>query len=166
LARDSQPKSRIPSLGRNGGGWVALQFLALGAAFVGAFRVRGDADGQLLNAVVALGCALIVLGVVVLILGFRNLGASVSMMPRPVDGGMLVVDGIYTYIRHPFYLGLMLVMVGFSVAMDSVVGLALDIVLAVVLDLKSRREEVWLRERYQGYEQYAARTKRFVPFVY
>ena len=166
MADGTPPSSHVPSLGRNGGGWVLLQFVALGAAFTGAWRFRGDAEGQLLTVLVALGSALIVLGVVVLVFGFRNLGHSVSILPRPVEGGTLVVDGIYTYIRHPFYLGLMLVMAGFSVAMDSVVGLVLCVVLEIVLDLKSRREEIWLRERYSGYEQYAARTKRFVPYVY
>ena len=41
------------------------------------------------------------------------------------------------------------------------------VALALLLDLKSRREEAWLRERVDGYEDYYRRTpRRFVPFVY
>ena len=38
--------------------------------------------------------------------------------------------------------------------------------LALVLDLKRRREEVWLLERYPGYAAYRARTRALVPFLY
>ncbi len=39
--------------------------------------------------------------------------------------------------------------------------------LAVFLDAKSRREELWLVERVPGYEDYRRRTKRrLLPFVY
>jgi hypothetical protein len=36
----------------------------------------------------------------------------------------------------------------------------------VVLDLKSRREEVWLTQKYPGYAALARRTKKFVPGIY
>lgn len=32
--------------------------------------------------------------------------------------------------------------------------------------LKSAREEAWLSEAYPGYDSYARRTRRFIPFVY
>jgi len=33
-------------------------------------------------------------------------------------------------------------------------------------DLKSRREERWLEERYPGYAAYRARTRRLIPGLY
>ena len=60
----------------------------------------------------------------------------------------------------------MIVGVGWSVAMDSLAALIVAVIFAVFLDLKSRREEAWLREQYPAYASYAARTKRFVPYVY
>jgi protein-S-isoprenylcysteine O-methyltransferase Ste14 len=50
--------------------------------------------------------------------------------------------------------------------MASLLALGLALALAVLLDLKARREEVWLREKYPGYAEYAGHTKRFVPGVY
>jgi protein-S-isoprenylcysteine O-methyltransferase Ste14 len=35
-----------------------------------------------------------------------------------------------------------------------------------VLDIKRRREEAWLVERYPGYTAYLARTKALLPFLY
>jgi protein-S-isoprenylcysteine O-methyltransferase Ste14 len=45
-------------------------------------------------------------------------------------------------------------------------GLGLSVLLAVVLDLKTRREEIFLREQFPGYAAYAARTRKFIPLVY
>ena len=38
--------------------------------------------------------------------------------------------------------------------------------LAVTLDLKRRREELWLAERFEGYAAYRQRTKALIPFLY
>ena len=39
--------------------------------------------------------------------------------------------------------------------------------LIALLDLKARREEAWLEERYAGYEAYRLRTPhRFVPWLF
>jgi protein-S-isoprenylcysteine O-methyltransferase Ste14 len=40
------------------------------------------------------------------------------------------------------------------------------VLLAGWLDLKSRREEAWLVERYPAYAEYRARTARFVAGLY
>jgi protein-S-isoprenylcysteine O-methyltransferase Ste14 len=44
--------------------------------------------------------------------------------------------------------------------------LTLTVALALFFDLKSRREEAWLVERYVGYQTYMTRTCRFVPWLY
>jgi protein-S-isoprenylcysteine O-methyltransferase Ste14 len=56
---------------------------------------------------------------------------------------------------------------GWAIVFDSIAGLAFAVALAVVLDLKARREELWLTERYPAYETYRQRTRhRLLPFVY
>jgi protein-S-isoprenylcysteine O-methyltransferase Ste14 len=87
-------------------------------------------------------------------------------MPKPKPDGELVVDGVYAFVRHPIYLGIMLVAFGWSVAMDSLYALIVALIYVVFYDLKSRREEAWLREQFPDYRVYAAHTKRFVPYVY
>jgi protein-S-isoprenylcysteine O-methyltransferase Ste14 len=87
-------------------------------------------------------------------------------MPRPIDDAVLISDGIYRSLRHPIYAGVMLLGIGWALLTASVFALGLALLLAVVLDLKARREEVWLRERFAGYAEYATRTRRFLPGVY
>lgn len=163
---ETPTQSNLPALGRRGGGWVLIQFLLIGALVAAGVRGRGDIDGPLLLAAMAVGCTLIALGSVLIFWGIRALNRSVSPMPAPVANGELVESGPYAYVRHPIYLGIDLVSFGFAVAMDSVIALIVAVIFTVFLDLKSRREESWLRAQYPGYEAYARRVKRLVPYFY
>ena len=163
---DLTKPSRIPKLGQRGGGWVFIQFVLFWVLMAAGVRGKGDLDGPTLLLAVTLGTLLIVIGAVLIFKGIRGLRDSVTPMPKPKEDGTLIVDGVYAYVRHPIYLGVMLVAFGWSVAMDSLLALITAVVYAAFLDLKSRREEAWLRQQYPDYVVYAAHTKRFVPYVY
>ena len=55
---------------------------------------------------------------------------------------------------------------GWSIATVSPLALVPTVLLALLFDAKSRREEAWLTERVRGYAAYRARTRKFVPGVY
>jgi protein-S-isoprenylcysteine O-methyltransferase Ste14 len=56
--------------------------------------------------------------------------------------------------------------VGGSLTRASIAGLLASAALLVVLELKRRREEAWLEQRYPGYAAYRARTKRLIPWIW
>jgi len=136
------------------------------AVFLVGFFVNAHWSGAPRFAVSVAGATLIVAGLALAYLGIRDLDRSISPMPRPTETSVLIQDGIYRRLRHPIYAGLILVALGWSLLMASLAALVLALLLAVILDLKARREEVWLRERYPGYAAYATHTKRFVPGIY
>jgi len=158
--------SRLPSLGPRGEGWVALQMLLLLAIASGGWLFRGAWSGVVQQVLLVVGGLLVVAGLAIAALGVVSLGPSLSAMPRPTDQAVQISHGVYGRIRHPIYAGLVCAAVGWSLVTASLVALALSGVLAVVLDLKARREEEWLRERFADYPAYAARTKRFIPRLY
>jgi protein-S-isoprenylcysteine O-methyltransferase Ste14 len=163
---DTPRSSLLPSLGKRGGGWVLIQGILIWVLVAAGVRGKGDLDGPQLLLSFGVGVILIALGTWLIFSGVRGLRDSVTPMPKPADSATLIVDGIYSHMRHPIYLGLILVGFGWSVAMDSLAALIVATVLAVFYDLKARREEAWLRERYPDYAAYARTTKRFVPYVY
>ena len=104
-----------------------------------------------------------VAGVAMVAGGAASLGHSLTPNPRPRAGATLRDSGLYGVVRHPIYGGVMLCALGWSLWF-SPAALGPTALTVAVLDLKSRREEAWLEDRYPGYAGYRARVpKRFLP---
>ena len=158
--------SRLPSLGPRGEGWLLLQLLLLLAIAGTAMALPMQVDGSTEKIARVVGFVGLVGGLITFGLGVVTLGGSLSPLPKPLASAELVDRGIYRFIRHPIYTGLVLAALGGSIYAVSPVALVFTLALAVVLDLKARREEIWLREHYPGYAAYSERTKKFIPLVY
>lgn len=158
--------SRLPALGPRGEGWFLVQLVLLAGVAAAGLFLGGTWTGGARFAGAVAGGALFVGGIALAVLGVRDLDRSVSPLPFPTEHGTLVEHGIYRRIRHPIYLGVFASAVGFGLIMASAVALLLSLALGALLDLKARREEAWLGERYPGYAAYKQRTRRFVPSVY
>jgi protein-S-isoprenylcysteine O-methyltransferase Ste14 len=158
--------SRIPALGPRGEGWLFLQLLLLLAIAATAIAFPSPVGSSIEQMARVLGLVVLIGGLIVFALGIITLGRSLSPLPAPLPSAELVERGIYRFIRHPIYTGLILAGLGGSIYAVSPLALLLTGALAVVLDLKSRREEIWLRERFAGYAAYVARTRRFIPGLY
>jgi protein-S-isoprenylcysteine O-methyltransferase Ste14 len=105
-------------------------------------------------------------GVWIAFRGIRELGTNLTAVPAPRRNASLVEAGIYARVRHPIYAGVIAVSVGWALVAVSLPALLVAGALALWLDLKSRREEVWLVAHHPGYAGYRRRTRRFVPGVY
>jgi protein-S-isoprenylcysteine O-methyltransferase Ste14 len=77
----------------------------------------------------------------------------------------VVAQGIYRYVRHPIYVGDLLLLLGLELALNSWLVLGV-LILAPVVMLKAINEERMLAEELPGYSAYRDRSKRFIPFVY
>lgn len=77
----------------------------------------------------------------------------------------VVANGIYAYVRHPIYIGDLLLLLGLELALNSwlVIGV---LILAPVVMLKAIKEERMLAGELPGYEAYCQRSKRFIPYVF
>jgi protein-S-isoprenylcysteine O-methyltransferase Ste14 len=118
----------------------------------------------LLVAALFLGPGLTPFGWVVAILGLAlvvwasvTMGKSLTPFPRPKRGGELVVHGPFRFVRHPIYLGGVLVALGLSLVF-SAYALLFTAALAVFWLAKARLEERHLVERFPGYADYRRRT--------
>ncbi|MCX5801221.1 MAG: isoprenylcysteine carboxylmethyltransferase family protein [Candidatus Eisenbacteria bacterium] len=77
----------------------------------------------------------------------------------------VVQTGLYRFIRHPSYTGLLLAFMGLGVSsanLLSILGLLIPIALAV-LNRVAKEEKALLSSLGSEYAAYCARTKRFIP---
>ncbi|MBV8100358.1 MAG: isoprenylcysteine carboxylmethyltransferase family protein [Verrucomicrobia bacterium] len=79
----------------------------------------------------------------------------------------LKTDGLYRYIRHPSYTGLIATMIGLVLIFRSAIGLIFIIPLFLFLVSRMNDEERFLEGHFgDEYRNYRLRTNRLVPFVY
>lgn len=109
------------------------------------------------------GVLFIAPGIIILFISFKNLGRSLTANPVPLDKGNLVETGIYKYVRHPIYTGLLLAMLGTVVQSMDIVKFLVWLALLALLTYKAIFEESLLAKKYPGYVEYMKRTGRFVP---
>ncbi len=79
-------------------------------------------------------------------------------------GGGLVTGGVYRWLRHPQYLGLILVVVAFTLMWPTLPTLLMAPVLIVMYVRLARREDRELARRFAwGFAAHVARTPAFTP---
>jgi len=80
------------------------------------------------------------------------------------SNGELVTDGIYRYVRHPQYLGLIVITVGLLIQWPTIITVAMWPVLVVMYYRLSKKEEKEAIEAFgERYEEYKRNTPRFLP---
>ena len=107
----------------------------------------------------------VVLGLGLMVAAGTTLGRGLTAVPLPNAHATLRTGGLYRFVRHPIYSGLLLAAAALAVASGSVFRLVVFVLLAALLSIKARWEERRLAARFAGYGAYAARTPRFVPFL-
>ncbi len=97
----------------------------------------------------------------------RVLGRFYTRTLRVAQGQTIVQDGPYRWIRHPGYLGMILMWVGVSASTGNAIVMA--VVLVVILAAYHNRiynEEKMLMSTLPGYGEYRSHTWRLIPGIY
>ena len=98
----------------------------------------------------------------VFVLG-RRFSGLVAIQPEH----RLVSSGLYGIIRHPSYLGLFVLSLGWGLVFRSGVGVILAVLTLPVVLARIDAEERLLSETFGAeYDAYRARTWRLIPYVY
>jgi protein-S-isoprenylcysteine O-methyltransferase Ste14 len=156
--------ANLPALGPHGEGWVAGQVVLIGAILV--FGLAGPSwPRAVAPAATTVGVLLLIVGLGVMVLGAGALGRSLTPLPKPRQTSSLTDGGIFGWVRHPMYGGALVAALGWSFA-ASPVALLPTAAAGLFVELKSRREELWLCERYPRYASYRRRVRwKFVPGI-
>lgn len=112
------------------------------------------------------GWAIALLGLMIVLKAFFDLGPNLTPLPRPKESGELVQTGLYGWVRHPLYCGLLLLLGGVAIALKSWPHLGLTLVLLLVLNAKANREETWLSQKFPGYAAYQQQVSKLIPGVF
>ncbi len=143
--------------------FVLIQFVLFGvfAALLIVFPVGGG--------LVLPGFLIVIAAFAVIALGIlehmRRNAALPNVTPTPNQNVGLVETGVYKWIRHPIYTGVISGAFGAALAHGHIVPLLMTVVFVVFFGQKARFEESMLCSVYPQYAEYMTRTGRFVPGI-
>jgi protein-S-isoprenylcysteine O-methyltransferase Ste14 len=137
--------------------FVVIQFLCLGLIAITGPLIP---DNTALLVIELLGIGLGIWAILTMRIGNFNI------TPDPLSWSKLVKSGPYRLIRHPMYLALLLTTLPLVINHFTPFRFITWMILLVDLLLKLHFEENLLVNKLAGYEQYADRSYRLIPFVY
>jgi protein-S-isoprenylcysteine O-methyltransferase Ste14 len=101
-----------------------------------------------------------------LLSGSLELGSNLTPLPHPKHDGELVTSGVYGLVRHPIYSGVIFLAIAYSFWQLSFVHAIGAIILLLFFDIKARKEESWLSNKFSDYDQYRSQVKKLIPWIY
>jgi protein-S-isoprenylcysteine O-methyltransferase Ste14 len=115
----------------------------------------------------AIGLVLMLAGGALAVAGLLGLGReNLTALPYPRDESTLVVTGPYRLVRNPIYSGLIFGAFGYALWVNGWLTLGYALLLFIFFDIKSRKEERWLAEKFPDYGAYQQRVRKLIPWVY
>lgn len=113
------------------------------------------------------GVLLMAVGLAFAVGAIVRLGPNLTPLPYPKDRAELVDTGPYAFVRHPIYSGVFFAAVGWALFVHGWLTLLYAVGAFVFVDMKSRREERWLAEKFgEPYADYQRRVHKLIPWVY
>lgn len=115
-----------------------------------------------------LGILLMLIGLATRYSAARTLGAFYTRTLQVLDKHCLVQAGLYRIIRHPGYLGTLLIGGGAGLAVNNWIVFLVALIAQLISKLyRIRVEETMLQKALgKAYKDYAERTWRLIPYVY
>ncbi|MBU1142426.1 MAG: isoprenylcysteine carboxylmethyltransferase family protein [Firmicutes bacterium] len=112
-----------------------------------------------------LNIAFAILGLIMIIFGWQ---AIYHGYWKHVKGtGHIVSSGIYKYIRHPQYAGLIMIAFGMLLGWATIPTLILfPLIVYMYVRLAKKEENDMINEFGEEYRAYMKKTKRFIPLIY
>ncbi len=110
--------------------------------------------------------AVILGGYLIIFLVFRE-NSYASRIVEVDQTQKVITTGLYSIVRHPMYLGVLIMYLPTPLALGSYYGLIPMAFLPVALVLRILNEEKVLRENLNGYVEYCEKTRyRLIPFIW
>lgn len=109
------------------------------------------------------GVLIFILGTILIVVAVLQLNINLSAFPSPLADSKLIETGVFKYIRHPIYAGLILAFFGYAIVDDSGYKLLISVGLLIWFYIKSVYEETLLIEKFPEYVEYKKRAGRFFP---
>jgi protein-S-isoprenylcysteine O-methyltransferase Ste14 len=141
--------------------FVCIQLLLFLCYFIPLFTITFQINRFLKYGALASG----IMGLLIIAIAILQLNKNLTPFPTPKENGTLVQNGLYKFVRHPIYSGIILMAISFGLYYCSIWKISIGLALWILFYFKSTYEERMLSEHFARYKAYQKTTSRFFPFL-
>lgn len=161
-------KSKVAASGDKRSLWWLYALITLGYALsfsIGATRIGRIHDW---NTFFIVGMVLFIIGFTIRIHSLLTLKQYFTYSVGKVVDHKLIETGLYKFIRHPGYLGQLIIFIGISTSISNWLSILLMMIpISVGFIYRIKVEEIFMTEQMgKNYMDYQKRTKRLIPMIY
>ncbi|MFZ5989465.1 MAG: methyltransferase family protein [Bacillota bacterium] len=116
-----------------------------------------------LSGYIPLAIRMLLLGISLYFVFYISRQAHVVVLNR---NAKLITDGVFSRVRHPIYLAMLLLYLGLSLSVLSLLSMGLWVLIFLFYNYIAGYEEKYLLSKYgKEYVQYKEKVRRWIPIV-
>jgi len=168
IRQKQKRKQEIVQSGDKASLWMLSAFIAIG--YLLSFSIGATRIGRIYHwdTFFAIGVFLTIVGLIIRINSILTLKQHFTYTVTQIEHHQLIETGLYKYIRHPGYLGQLIIFIGISTSISnwlSVLFMMIPVLYGYINRI--RVEERFMTEHMgTNYIDYQKRTKRLIPGIY
>ncbi len=168
MSSRQQEKREISKTGDKGSIWLLIISISLG--FWLSFIIASTKIGRIYhwNTFFLVGSILALIGLIIRVISILTLKQQFTYTVTKIEKHELIETGLYKIIRHPGYLGQLIIFLGISTCLSNWISI-IFMIIPVLLGYLNRIniEEKFMAEQLgQKYLDYQKKTKRLIPKIY
>jgi len=168
LNLQQRSKSQVSASRDKGSLWLLYGLITLGYALSFAFGATKIGRIYVWNTFFGIGMVIFVIGLLIRIHSILTLKQYFTYSVATVENHKIITNGLYRFIRHPGYLGQLMVFFGISISISNWISVLLMMIPVSIgyLYRISIEEEFMSEQLGEDYQFYQERTKKIIPMLY
>jgi len=118
------------------------------------------------NTMIIWGSIIGLLGTIVRVWCHFELDGAFSPYIERSENQRIIRSGLYAKIRHPMYIGSILIFIGYPLMLAAEWAWCFSILAIIGIFIRIYREEKFLAKEFPGYMEYMSKTWRLIPYIY
>lgn len=168
ISRRQRKKIKIVSKGDKGS--LKILILCISIGYLLSFLVASTKFGRIYywNYLFSIGLIISAVGLAIRIISIKTLSRYFTYSVTEVAKHEIVKKGLYKTIRHPGYLGQIIIFTGISISLSNWVSIILMLTSVMIgyINRMNIEEKFMLEQFGKDYFSYQKRTKRLLPKIY
>lgn len=148
--------------------WILTLFIAIGYSL--SFYIASTKTGRIYhwNMLFIIGAVIAISGLIIRINSILTLKQQFTYTVTKIENHELIETGLYKVIRHPGYLGQLIIFLGITVSLSnwiSILSMMISVLIGYIYRIKTE-EKFMIEQLGDKYIDYQKRTKRLIPSIY